>query len=184
MTTTEPPAARNATAIRLARTPADMAKAVLVLLVPVLVAVAGYTYFFGGSNPIVIDPSGTYAEAQVSAHFTVLKPVGLPDGWRPISSSYNLASSSSVLRVGYVAPDGSGIQLVESDQPADSLIASELGGVRPVATSVQVGDRTWGQVNAAKRTDRALVDTESGRTVIIMGQANFDEMQAFAAALR
>ena len=89
-----------------------------------------------------------------------------------------------MLRVGYVAPDGSGIQLVESDQPADSLIASELGGVRPVATSVQVGDRTWGQVNAAKRTDRALVDTEAGRTVIIMGQANFDEIQAFAAALR
>ena len=49
----------HSAAVRLARTPVDMAKAVLVLLVPVAILVAVYVFFFGGSNVIAIDPSGT-----------------------------------------------------------------------------------------------------------------------------
>ncbi len=192
---TEPPAAPatsaphpatpvNTTAIRLARTPMDMTKAVLVLLVPVMIAVVGYIYFFGGSNPIAIDPSGTYAEARQAAHFTVLEPSSLSSGWKPISSAWDEEGGGWVLRVGYVAPGGGGIQLVESNRPANALITSELGSTGAVATSVQIGDHTWGRVAAGKRSDRALVGTETGRTVIIMGQATDQELADFAAALR
>jgi hypothetical protein len=181
---TSPPAAPvNSAALRLARTPMDMTKAVLVLLVPVILAVVAYVYFFGGSNVIVIDPSGAYSEARQANHFAVLEPQNLPPGWKAVSSAWANDDNAWVLRVGYVAPGGGGIQLVESDRPADALIQSELGNTGEVAASVQIGDRTWGKMAASTRSDRALVDTESGRTVIIMGQATDRELADFAAAL-
>lgn len=201
MTTTEPPAVpagpdqpgaratrtmprQSSAALRLARTPGDMAKAVLILLVPVVVAVLVYVYFFGGSNVIAIDPSGDYSAARASAHFTVLEPEGLPSGWKPVSSAYGKVTGGSLLRVGYVAPDGSGMQLIESDRPAADLITAELGTTNSLATSVDIGGRSWGRLDSTTRDDRALVDTESGRTVIVHGQASQAELQAFVASLR
>jgi hypothetical protein len=185
VTTTQPtaPPTVNHTAIRLARTPGDMLKAVLVLLVPVAILFGIYVYFFGGNNVITIDPSGTYAEARVSAHFTVLQPAGLSSSWKPVSSAYTVGTPST-LRVGYVAPGGAGFQLVESDSPADTLIQTELGSVNPLARSVEINGRSWGVINATKRSDLALVSTEQTRTVIIMGQASQQQLQQFAAALR
>lgn len=179
-----PAAPVNAAALRLARTPMDMAKAVLVLLLPVMVAVLIYVLFFGGSNVITIDPSGSYSDARQGAHFTVLEPTGLVAGWKAVSSTYGSDSGGWVLRVGYIAPGGGGIQLIESNRPADALISAELGNTSPVAASVQIGDRSWGQVTPTSRSDRALVDAESGRTVIIMGEATPAELRDFAASLR
>jgi uncharacterized protein DUF4245 len=183
VTTTQPapPPTVNTAALRLSRTPADMTKAVLVLLVPVAILVALYVYFFGGNNVIQIDPSQSYSDARASAHFTVLQPAGLSSGWKPVSSQFT-PGATSTLRVGYIAPDGSGIQLVETDQAAGTVIASELGNVGSLAKSVDAGGRTWG-VLQAKNSDLALVDTESSRTVIISGQASQTDLQDFASSL-
>ncbi len=181
VTSTQP--AVNHTAIRLGRTPGDMLKAVLVLLIPIAILVALYVYFFDGNNVIVIDPSGTYADARASAHFTVVQPVGLPSSWKPVSSTY-ASGTPSTLRVGYIAPGGDGFQLVESDQASATLIEAELGAVNPLARSVDEGGLTWGVIKATKHSDLALVNTTSTRTVIIMGQASQSELQQFAAALK
>jgi len=190
---TEPPAtppagtpakpALSGAALRLARTPSDMARAVLVLLVPVVAAVLVYVYFFGGSNVIAIDPSGDYANAKADAHFSVVQPTGLPGGWKAVSSAYGRVADGSVLRVGYVAPDGGAIQFVESDRPAAKLLDDELGATNTVATSVEIGGLTWGQLDSTKRDDHALVSTSDGRTLIIHGQASQQDLQAFAASL-
>jgi Protein of unknown function (DUF4245) len=158
-----------------------MAKAVLILLVPVIVAVVAYIYFFGGSNVITIDPSGTFAEARQAARFEVLVPQGLPSGYRPISSAWGPDKGGYTLRVGYIVPGGGGMQLVESDRPAAALIADELGATNAVATSVDIGGRAWAQVTG---TNRALVDTEAGRTLIVLGQATERELEEFVATLR
>ena len=185
VTVTEPaaPPSVNTAALRLARTPGDMAKAVLVLLAPVAILVALYVYFFGGNNVIVIDPSSTFTEARLSAHFAVLEPAGLSSKWKPLSSAY-APGTPSTLRVGYIAPKGEGFQLVESDQAAAALLASELGKVPTLAKSVDAGGRTWGIVDATNSSDLALVDTESGRTVIIKGQATLTELEQFASSLK
>jgi hypothetical protein len=171
-------------ALRLARTPWDMTKAVLILLVPVLVAVAVYVFFFGGSNPIAISTTDTYATAAADAHFTVLEPADLPKGWTPITIAYEPGNGTSLLRVGFVSPGGAGVQLIESDQPADTLLADELGATPPTASSVQLGDLTWGQIATAKRGDRALVSTDHGRTVIVTGQASEADLETFVSHLR
>lgn len=177
VTTTQPEKPVNTTALRLSRTPMDMAKAVLVLLVPVALLVAAYVFFFGGNNVISIDPSGDYAAARAAGQFSVLQPAGLPSSWKPVSSSY----SAGTLRVGYVTPSGSGIQLVESKQ---SLINSELGATAPVAAEANAGGLTWGQLSVSGKPIRALVNTDPARTVIIKGQTGFDQLEAFAASLR
>jgi hypothetical protein len=194
VTTTEPPSTPPATgdrperpsgaALRLARTPTDMVKAVLVLLVPVVAAVLVYVYFFGGANVIAVDPGNYYADAKADGHFAVVQPAGLPDGWKAVSSSFDRVADGAVLRVGYVAPDGGGIQLVESDRPAAKLLDDELGPTDTVGTSVDIGGLTWGRLDSTRRNDHALVSTGDGRTLIIHGQASQQDLAAFAASLR
>jgi hypothetical protein len=174
----------NATALRLARTPMDMAKAVLILLVPVMIAVGVYVFFFGGSSPIVIDPSGSYSDARAAAVFQLVEPQGLSSGWKPVSSSYSVAQGRHVLRVGYIAPSGAGLQLVESDGPAASVISDEVGTGNPVGASVDIGGRTWGHVDAGSNSQPALIDVENGYTIIVKGEASTDDLRTFAAALR
>ncbi|HEY9484925.1 MAG TPA: DUF4245 domain-containing protein [Micromonosporaceae bacterium] len=188
--TATPPAATtrpdqvNSTALRLSRTPLDMAKAVLILLVPVMVAVVVYVFFFGGSSPIVIDPSGAYGDARAAGAFPVVQPQGLPSGWKPVSSAYGIEHGRHVLRVGYIAPDGDGLQLVESDGAAATVISDEVGTANPVGASVDIGGRTWGKVAAGKNNQQALIDTGDGYTIVVKGQTSDIDLRTFAAALR
>jgi hypothetical protein len=173
----------NSTALRLSRTPLDMAKAVLILLVPVVIAVAVYVFFFGGSSPIVIDPSGAYGDARAAGAFPVVQPQGLPSKWRPVSSAYGVENGRHVLRVGYIAPSGAGLQLVESDGPAATVIKDEVGTANPVGASVEAGARTWGKVATGKNNQQALIDSENGYTIIVKGQTSETDLRRFAAAL-
>jgi hypothetical protein len=179
-----PPEQVNSTALRLSRTPLDMAKAVLILLVPVVIAVAVYVFFFGGSSPIVIDPSGTYGDARAAGAFPVVQPQGLPSEWKPVSSAYGVENGRHVLRVGYLAPDGAGLQLVESDGVAATVISDEVGTANPVGASVAIDGRTWGKVAAGKNNQQALIDTEKGYTIVVKGQTSDTDLHTFAAALR
>jgi len=169
--------------LRLARTPMDMAKAVLVLLVPVIVAVVVYVFFFGGSNAIAIDPSGTFSDAAAARVFPVVQPHGLSSGWKPVSSSYGVEKGRHVLRVGYIAPDGAGLQLVESDGTSSAFIAGEIGTANPVGTPVALGGRLWAQVDAGRNDQRALINTEKRYTVIVKGQAPDRDLQELATSL-
>jgi hypothetical protein len=179
VTMTEP-APVNTTQLRLSRTPMDMAKAVLILLVPIAILFALYVFFFGGNNVIPIDPSGTYSTATSSANFTVAQPSGLSDKWKPVSSAY----ADDLLRVGYIAPNGDGIQLIESSHPANALLDSEVSKSARTGTAVSIGDTTWGQLNVPDRATNALVSTVGNRTIIIRGDTDFKTLQEFASALR
>jgi hypothetical protein len=185
VTTTHPAAPPNphSAAVRLARTPGDMAKAVLVLLVPVAILAAVYVFFLGGNNVIAIDPSNTYANARLSAGFTVLEPTGLSSGWKPVSSAY-VAGKPSTLRVGYIAPNGDGLQLVESDVPTDTLLKKEIGGYDIVGRPSDTAGRTWSEVRSKSGGNLALVYTDANTTVIIRGQSDATELTDLAAALK
>jgi uncharacterized protein DUF4245 len=173
----------SSAALRLSRTPWDMTKAVLVLLVPVILAVVVYIFFFGGSNVIAIDPSGTYSEARAANVFTVAQPTGLSNKWKPVSSSYAVEQGRHVLRVGYVAPDGSGLQLVESDGAPDVVISDVVGTTSPVGASVDLASRTWGQVTGGNG-QHALISTQPRSTIIVKGPASTTDLRTFAASLR
>jgi hypothetical protein len=114
----------------------------------------------------------------------VVQPQGLPSGWKPVSSAYGIEHGRHVLRVGYVAPDGAGLQLVESDGAAAAVISDEVGTANPVGANVNIGGRTWGKVAAGKNNQQALIDTENGYTIVVKGQTSGTDLRTFAAALR
>ncbi|OLB76350.1 MAG: hypothetical protein AUI14_19030 [Actinobacteria bacterium 13_2_20CM_2_71_6] len=157
-----------------------MALSLAALLIPIFVLLIVYRVVYSGDAPIAVDASGTWDAARHGAHFTVLEPAGLPAKWTVISATFR----DGTLRVGYVTPDGTGLQLVESDRPGDELLPAELGtDARPGNLST-IGDRLWRAYPATARGDHALVLTDSGRTTILIGTASDADLRTFAAALR
>lgn len=151
-----------------------------VLLVPVFLLLGAYKVFFSGDAPIAVDASDTWATARHSAPYPVLQPDGLPGGWTVISASY----TGGTLRIGYVTPDGSGVQLVESDRTGDVLIPAELGTDARAGNLVTIGGRSWRAYPVVHGGGRALVLVDQGRTVLVTGTATDSDERTLAAALR
>jgi hypothetical protein len=141
------------------RSAKDMALSMAVLLIPVFLFLIGYRVFFAGDAPIPVDAGQTYATAQHDAHFPVLVPQNLPSGWTPIAAKFDPPVGAAVLRVSYVTPAKSGLQLIES------------------------AGRQWREYPVAKGGGRALVLAADGYTTVITGTATDNDMRTIAAAL-
>lgn len=183
VTSTQPaaPPTVNHAAIRASRTPMDMIKAIAVLIVPVGILFGLYVWFFGGNNAIAIDPSSSYSDARAAAQFTVEQPQSLPKGWTAVSSDYE-PGPPAVLRVGYIAPDGDGIQLMETNQASGKVLPAELGTFPADSPAVNIGDATWGFVDGSRNSGLVVVD--GNRTILVMGKASESDLIAFARTLR
>jgi hypothetical protein len=151
-----------------------------VLLVPIFVLLLLYRYLFAGDAPIGVDATQTWNTARHSAHFTVLAPEGLPKGWTVASANF----AGGTLRVGYVTPAGTGLQLVESDRPLSALGPAELGTKARAGNLVSVNDRPWRAYQQVRGGGQALVLVDAGRTVLVVGSAAPEDLRTFAAALR
>jgi Protein of unknown function (DUF4245) len=162
----------------------DMALSMAVLLIPVFLLLVGYRVFFAGDAPIAVNAGDTFATARHSAHFPVLEPQDLPPGWISIAAKYEPVADGSVLRVSYVTPRRTGVQLIESDRPVDKLLPDELGADAQPGDLVQIAGRQWRQYPVAKGGGRALVLAEDGRTTILTGTAEDKDMGTFATYLR
>jgi hypothetical protein len=161
--------------------PRDLIISLVVLLVPVLVIVAIFR-LRGGEDAVTVDPGPALAEARAAGAFGVAEPAGLGPGWRPVSARFQRESDGAVLRIGYLTPSGGGVQLIESSRPADALLDRELGaGTRPAGPRT-VGEHTW-QAYATRAGEPALVRTEPGRTLIVIGRTSEDELIALATSV-
>jgi hypothetical protein len=163
------------------RRPRDMAISLLVLLVPIALVVGVYRVVFGGDQPVRTDPAPTVAQARASGAFPVLEPVGLGPDWHPVSATFN--RQEGTLRIGYVSPSGTGLQLVESAVPPEKLLPAELVSAGRPTGSISVAGRDW-QRYTARADERALVLLEPNRTVIVVGAAGEQELSGLAGALR
>jgi len=155
-----------------------MALSMAVLLVPIFLLLA-WLKFYTGAKPPTVDPSGAFAAA--GAKFGSLQPVGLPDGWHPITVDVS-GEGGTTIRVGYVGPGDEALQLVESNVAADKLLPAELGeGLRPQG-AVELGGRSWHKFTV-RGDEPALVLLEPTRTVLVHGRAPEDAIRAFTATL-
>lgn len=176
METETPPSARGQ------RRPRDMALSLVVLLVPVFVVVLIYRVVQGGDQPVEADPAPALAQARAAGAFQVSDVSGLSDDWRPISATFQPADGGRVLRIGYLTPDDAGVQLVQSDVPADRLLPAELTDQGQARGAVDVSGKAW-QRYTARPGEFALVLLQPGRTVIVVGNADEGELRELAAAL-
>ncbi len=175
------PTPRRAAGGRSAR---DMALSIAVLIIPIFLLLGAYRVFFAGDDPIAVDSSQTYATAKHDAPFPVLEPTGAPAGWTSISSSIRKVSDGWVLRVSYVPPAKTGVQLVESSRPVNALLADELGSAAQPGGLESLGGRAWRMYPSVHSGARALVMVDTGRTTIVTGTVSDSDLRAFAASLR
>ena len=172
-----------AAASRSSRRPRDMALSLLVLLIPIALLVGVYRVLHEGEKPVLVDAAPVLAQARGAGDFPVAAPTGLADGWRTLTARYAAGDGRAVLRVGYLTPDGDGVLLIESDRPADALLAEELTAAARPLGAVAVAGRDW-QRYAGRPGERALVLLEPERTLIVVGAAADDELAELAASLR
>lgn len=160
-----------------------MALSLLVILVPILLFLAFYRVVLGGDQPARVDPAPAIAEARAAGAFPVSQPAGLGDGWRPVNAKFQTADGFRTLRIGYVSPEGAGVQLVQSNVPAERLLPAELTRNGQAQGATEVAGRDW-QRYSARAGERALVLLQPERTVIVVGKAAEGELRDLAGALR
>ncbi|WDZ86851.1 DUF4245 domain-containing protein [Micromonospora cathayae] len=165
------------------RSPKDMAISLLVLLVPIALLLAFYRGFLGGDEPAVIDPVPAVEQARAANAFPVAEPSGLGDGWRPIRARFQQSDEGSTLRLGYLTPEGRGVQLVQSNVPPERLLPTELTDDNQPQGALDLDGRSW-QRYTARGDERALVLLEPDRTVIVVGEAAEKELRELADSVR
>ena len=164
------------------RRPRDLAISLLVLLVPIALMIGVYRILFDGDAPVLVDPAPAVAQARADAAFPVSVPDGLGGDWRTVSASYQRGDGAAALRIGYLTPGDGGIQLIESDVPADVLLPRELTPQASAQGVVEIAGAQWRRYSA-RPGERALVLLEPERTTIVVGAASDDELRELAAAL-
>ncbi len=159
-----------------------MAVSLAVLLVPIAVLITFYRLVFGADEPAVVDTRPAVADARAANAFTVAEPTGLPEHWRPTSATFRRSAEGATLRIGYVGPDQDPAQLVESNITVDRLFPAELGAGAHPSGDIAVGGRTWQRYDTL-RNEAALVLLEPGRTIIVIGKSEPEQLAEVAAAL-
>jgi len=158
-----------------------MVLSIVVLIVPIVIMVGIYRGLKRGDQPVTIDTATVLDDARRADDFPVAAPAGLPAQWHPISARYQRGDGRAVLRIGYVSPSRAGFQVVESDRPADALLAEELGNTRPDGTATVAGKQWQRYVGDANQ--RALVLLERERTVVVIGVGSDADLATLAGAL-
>ncbi|MGV9211304.1 DUF4245 family protein [Micromonospora sp. RB23] len=185
----ERPAARPsppraaATAGKSERSPKDMAISLLVLLIPIALLLAFYRGFLGGDQATTVDPAPAIEQARSANTFPVSEPQGLGSGWRTVSARYQSVEGGATLRIGYLTPEGRGVQLVQSSVPAERLLPAELTDQGQPQGPTELGGRTWQQYTA-RGNQQALVLLEPTRTVLVIGDARDNELRELTGSLR
>ncbi|MEU7839832.1 DUF4245 domain-containing protein [Micromonospora sp. NPDC049114] len=178
-----PPPRVAAAATKAERSPKDMAISLLVLLIPIALLLAFYRGFLGGDQATTVDAAPAIEQARSANTFPVSEPQGLGSGWRTVSARYQTVEGGANLRIGYLTPEGRGVQLLQSNVPAEKLLPAELTDQSQPQGPTELAGRTW-QRYTARGNQQALVLLEPARTVLVVGDARDNELRELAGALR
>jgi hypothetical protein len=172
----------------------DMIGAILVLVVIIGVVLG----FYGGCSfspggPTVdqdaapsADASGELSRTARSVTFPVREPA-LPKGWRANSASTRSVGSgvtgNVLVRVGWLTPSGTYLQLSQSGGEVADLLVEETGQGEPPAASgsVEVAGVTW-TTYPARRDEPAWVTELDGAVLLITGSAKEEDFRRLATA--
>ena len=173
----------------------DMVGAVLLLvgIIGGLLALAGSCSFSPGGP--TIDPSSAPSVdaareldiAASSVTFPVRQPA-VPGSWRSNSSSTVSvgagAAADVVVRIGWVTPAGTYVQLNQSGGDRADVVTAETGQEDPKADGkVDVAGVTWTRY-PGHRDEPAWVTELDGTVVLITGSAAEKDFRSLAAAVQ
>jgi hypothetical protein len=157
------------------RRPRDMVLSLAILLVPIVLILGVGRFLFGDSTIATVDPD-TALQGAARATMQPLPRPSPPAAWRVVSAQYQ----DGVLRIGYLAPSGKGVQLVQGT--AADLINSELGDDARPSGEVQAGGKFWSHWDARESTS-ALTRRAGATTIIVFGTASSADLALLAGTV-
>ena len=116
-----------------------------------------------------------------TAGLAVREPVDLSTEWHTLTARSQAEAEGVTLRIGYQSPEGEGVQVVQSNAPADQLLRTELTGNAQPRGQVVLADETW-QLYSARRNEQAYVLLTPELTVVVVGSAPDAELRQLAQA--
>lgn len=177
----EPAAEKPRLTKREGRSTRDMALSLVVLMVPIVLLLAFYRVVLGGDKPMTVSPDSSLQLA--SKEFTVLTPTGLGSDWRVTAANFKREKEGVTLRIGYVDPDDNPVQLVESTVASDTLVPAEVGVAGKRTGAYRTEASSW-LVYSGRPQETALILTETGRTVLIIGKTGQSNLEKLASSLK
>ena len=128
-----------------------------------------------------VDPSPDVAAFTADVP-TAPVPTGLPEQWRPTSSTLGADS----LRIGWVTPEGEYAEYAASTLPAEEVLPDLTGADADRAGPVQVDGQSWERYEEA---DGSVSLVRSyGATLVVIGSkratAELAELEVLAGSLR
>jgi hypothetical protein len=168
-----------------------MVGAVAVLVVIVLVF-AGVTRScsFAPVGPSVDPAAGPTVDAPAQLRLLArttpfpLRVPALPPDWRANSAGTEQvgAAGGRAVRVGYLAPGGRFLRLVQSDADEVALLATEAQGTPVASGPIVVSGTTWVTYADDDNREPIRVATLDGVRLLITGSGSDDDFRTLAAA--
>jgi hypothetical protein len=153
-----------------------------VLVVPLIFLVWLFTpHVTNKTEPV--DAAKVYQAAVDEKAFHVREPQGHSE-WKPTVAVFNPATGGRfTVRVSYTTSKDHYLQLVQSNAPADSLIASIIDAGTPLGVE-QVNGETWTRYSARNGAENAFVLLENDVTVVVVGDASVATARTMISSLR
>ena len=162
-----------------------------VILVPVLLLVLFYARP-GDQKVEEVSVAETFEVARAQSPYALLQAEGLGEGWSPVRVAWALDGNPWITnepaegdswQVGYMSPDGvyHGVQQ-RNDNEARFIDATTREG-RAVGGQVEFAGRTWDRYESEDGRTRSLVSEGDDDVAIVTADADFIELEAFAASL-
>lgn len=168
---------------RLRQTVRDMVLSMAVVAGVVLVIFQPW----GRSTPDpvrVVDPAPVVSAARQELGWPVLAPVGLPSTWRPTSARLEVAGDGEgVVQTGYLSPSVKYVGLSQSQTKETAFVRDRTDKAKETG-SATIGGLMWTRLETEDGKKRALVRVDDGVTYLVTGQADWPEIETFAASLR
>jgi hypothetical protein len=175
---------------RSALTVRHMIAAVGVLLLVVLVL--GFVSSGAGFTPAgpVADPSSvrvvdapTQLRGLASTVAFAVKVPATPPGWRANSVGTDVVGGRKVIRVGYLTPTGTYVQLQQTDATEEDLLAAAAGArALPAQGAQDVAGVRW-VVYGTRPGEPVWIADGNGVRLAITGSGTDDEFATMAAAV-
>ncbi len=173
----------------------DMVGAVLllVLIIGAVLGLSGSCSFSPGGPEV--DPNsapsvdaGKQLDIAASSVTFPLREPAVPGSWRANSSSTVSvgagAGANVVVRIGWVTPEGTYVQLNQSGGERADVVTAETGQDEPAANGeVEVAGVTWTSY-PAHRDEPAWVTELDGTVVLITGSADEKAFRTLATAVQ
>ncbi|GAB3817223.1 hypothetical protein GCM10028820_17810 [Tessaracoccus terricola] len=171
--------------------PRDMVISLLVLFVPII---AIYWFFTLDPEPEAekVDYAPMLAVAQEESPYPVLRPVNLPEDWVPVRVAWaadgepwinNEPAVGNSWQLGFMAPNQIYVAVQQRDRAPVQFIEQVTRDGVASGETVQLAEREWEQWVSEDGRSRSLVWRDGDLSAVVTGDTDFEQLEAFTAAL-